>query len=359
MRKLLILLLVAVMPLSAQTMFQDFNYVTVTGTVVTPDNKPVVACNVELRTLSQGGMGTDVLSSGSRNTTDLDKAGWGRTDENGVYRIDGIPAPGSYVIVVKGVKGYKQGQKPLRIDEGADEIDAGKLILQKFKDLDSKTKKLLKKAGKSLSSGNIDEAEKLLKEVDARTPDLPEVYVSFGNIYIKRKNYPAAYDAFRKAFDLGERNPDLCRTTAKMAFQFQKFDEALDFLDVVIADDAKDLNSVYLAGVCAYNLKDFNRAEGYFEQYLEGKGGQSSDVNFLYVFGMTELALEKMEPATTYLHSAYRLGFKADVTFLKTLANAYISLDRKDEAKAVLKDLLDKYPNFLGREQAQKVYDSM
>ncbi len=360
MRKFLILLMLGVLPLSAQNLFQDFEYVTVTGTVVTPAGDPVVDCNVELRIVSQGGLGVGVLTSGSRDTTRMKKAGWARTDENGTYKIDGVPVPGSYVVVVKGVKGYKQTQMPVRIDEGTgDAYDAGKLVLEKFKDIDAKTKKLLKKASKALEEGKLDEAETLLKEADARTPELPEVYVSLGNIDLKKKDYKGAYANFKKAFDLGERKPELSRIAAQMAFQFQKFDEALEFLGVVLEADPEDLNSTYLAGVSAYNLQNFELAQKYFQTYLDGKGGVSRDVNFLYVFGMTELALDNLEAATKYLHEAYRFGWKADVGFMKTLANAYIKLDENEEAKAVLKELLDKYPEFEGREQAEKVYESL
>jgi len=361
MRKLLALLLVGTLSVSGQNLFKDFDYVTVEGRVVDRSGRAIADVNVEIRIISQGGSDVTVLTTGIRDETKLDKAGWGRTDENGRYRIQGIPAPGSYLVVVKGVKGYKKAQMPLRIDKSGDKVvQARDLVLDPFgAKTDGKTRKLLKKAASALEKGRLDEAKKLLKEADARQPGLSEVHVSLGNIYLKRKQFAAALKEFKQAFELGEQNPQLSMIAAQLSFQAQAFQDAGRFLDSVLAQQPENLQALYLAGVSHYNLKEFERASEYFSRYLKVKGNAGADVNLLYVYGMSELGRGDEASAAALLQQAYDAGWKGDVQFLKTLANLYIKQKNTEKAKAILKDLLEKFPSFDGREQAEQVYNSL
>jgi len=384
MKRLLSCLLLAslVIPAGAQNLYKNFEFATVTGRVLTRSGAPVADCQVEIRVLSNqttlnntkpqrgsfgdappagwGAGSVDVVASGQYDVTRLKKAGWARTDKDGRYTIQGIPAPGSYVIVVKGMKGFKKAQIPLRVDKPrGDRVEAPDLLLDPFVEMDKKTAKLIEQAEKALSENRLDEAESLLKEANARQSNLSQVHISIGNIYMKKKDFKAAYGEFEAAWNLGERNEQLAGTLMRMAFQMQQFDAAGRYADAVIEKKPDDLMALYLAGVSHYNLKDFSAASARFAAYEKARGDISKDLNYLYVYGMCAFNSGDFGKAADLLSMAYRNGWKADVPFLKTLANAYIKLKKNAEAKAVLKDLLEKFPSFEGREQAEAVYNQL
>lgn len=344
----------------AQDLYKNFDYVTVTGKVVTRSGAPVPECLVEIRTVSQGGSQVDVMDTGSRNVSNLDKAGWGRTDEKGFYSIKGIASPGSYLVVVKGVKGFKKTQIPLRVDSGDSKlVTVQTLVLDKYQDIDSKTRKLLKKSAILLKKGDMDGAEKLLLEANSRNANLSQVHVSLGNIYLKKKKYAGALSEFTKAFKLGDRSPALCMTSAKIAFSMKKFSESIDFVDAFLESKPKDLMGLYIGGISHFNMKQFKEAEPYFAKYAEIKGAENHDVNFFYVYGMTEDALGQYDKAAEFLSEAYRNGWKANPAFLETLANAYLKQNKKAKAKVILKELLETFPKFDGRKMVEDTYNSL
>ncbi len=382
MKKVLLLAVILTVPLLGQKLYQQFDYVSVEGKVITRSGNPVAACMVELRELQSGGVSEhsgDLLSGGntsvspgwgrsnvaavsteSHNVDNLKKVGWARTDSEGHYKMEGIPVPGDYVLIVKGQKGFKKTQMPLRVDKAVGDLfHVQDLILDKYVEMDRKTKKKLTKADKFLKAGKLDEAEKLLNEIKAEHQDISSVYVSLGNIYLKKKDYGNAYQSLAKAFQLGEQNPGLCMTAAKIAFSSHKFNETLPYLKAVLEKKSDDLNALYLSGVCHYNLHHFKEAEGFLGSYLEAKKGNSHEVSFLYVYGMTEMALKHNAKAAEYLNLAYVGGLKADAGYLKNLAGLYLSLKDKKEAKRILGDLLKKFPRFEGREESQRVYNSL
>jgi len=116
---------------------------------------------------------------------------------------------------------------------------------------------------------------------------------------------------------------------------------------------------VYLMGVSAYNAREFSTAEQYLQQYYEMRNGKTTDVGFLYVFGMTELERGQQDRAAQFLNEAYRNGLDADVNFLKTLAMLYIQQDKDTEAKKILNDLLEKFPEFEGREKVARLAETL
>ncbi|NOY23276.1 MAG: tetratricopeptide repeat protein [Acidobacteria bacterium] len=382
MKKVLLFAMILTVPLLGQKLYQQFDYVSVEGKVITRGGDAVVGCLVELRELVSGGVSEhsgDVLSgnntsvspgwgrsnvaavsTGSRNVENLKKVGWARTDSEGHYKMEGIPVPGDYLLIVKGQKGFKKTQMPLRVDKAVGDLfHVQDLILDKYVELDRKTRKRLAKAEKFLKAGKLDDAEKLLNEIKSEHQELPSVYVSLGNIYLKKKDYGNAYQSLAKAFQLGEQNPGLCMTAAKIAFSTHKFNEVLPYLKAILNQKPDDLNALYLGGVCRYNLHRFKEAERFFDRYLKVKKGDSHEVSFLYVYGMTEMALKHNAKAAQYLDLAYRGGLKADANYLKNLAGLYLSVKNKKDAKRILNDLLTKFPQFDGRKESQKVFDSL
>ena len=370
------LILLAAVPLQAQNLYKQFEYVSVEGVVVARDGTPVANCNVEIRTLSNQSTQSDTtpgddsiptgwgartgnaLGTDTHDVNNLAKAGWAKTDKDGHYRIDGIASPGDYVLLVKGMKGYKKTQMPLRVEAPKDTVvKAPDLVLDAYKAMSGKVKKLFSKAAKELKKDNTAEAKNLLLEINQLEPDHSEVYVSLGNIYMKEKDQAKAYDMFSKAFDLGEHNPEICRILMQMSFQKQEFARTGEYVEVFLKENPDDLNAIYLAGVCHYNLQDFEGARPYFVSFLEKKGDMAKkDAGFMYAFGMTELALKHGETAAEYLQTALNLGWRPTPGYLKDLANLYIEQRRFPEAKSVLKDLLEKFPQFNGREEVESIY---
>ena len=382
MKKVLLLAVILTVPLLGQKLYQQFDYVSIEGKVMTRGGDPVADCMVELRELASGGVSEhsgDALggnsssispgwgrsnvasvSTDTRNVENLKKVGWAKTDKNGHYKMEGIPVPGDYVLIVKGQKGFKKTQMPLRVDKAAgDLLHVHDLIQDKYIELDRKTKKRLAQADKFLKAGKLDDAEKVLNEIKKEHQDLSSVYVTLGNIYLKKKDYGNAYQSLEKAFQLGEQNPGLCTTMARLSFSKHKFDQTLTYLKPILNLKPDDQNALYLSGVCHYNLHQFKEAKAFFDRYRNQQKKYLNEVNFLYVYGMTEMALKHNVKAAEYLNLAYTKGLKADAGYLKNLAGLYLSTNNKKDGKRILGDLLTKFPQFEGREEAQKVFDSL
>lgn len=374
------LVLLAGLPAQSQNLYKQFEYVSIEGRVVTRAGQPVADCMVELRTLSNqqpeygeragnssGAMPTGwgasdigVVGTESYDVSGLKKAGWDRTDANGYYKIEGIPSPGSYVLVVKGQEGFKKTQMPMRVDKPRGEVlKARDLILDSYGEKEKAVEKILAKAQDAINQDDLVQAERLLDEAEAKSAQVPNLFVMKGNVSVKQRNWEAALDAYDKAYTLGEQNEQLCRTAAQIAFQLTKFDQTMKFVECALASTAEDAGLVYLMGVSAYNAREFSVAEQYLQQYYEMTDGKADDVSFLYVFGMTELEMGQQDRAAEFLHKAYRNGLKADVNFMKTLAMLYIQQDKDAEAKEILNDLLEKFPEFEGREKVARLAETL
>ncbi len=374
------LVLVVGLPAQSQNLYKQFEYVSIEGRVVTRSGQPVKDCLVELRTLSNqqpeygvksgnssGSMPTGwgasdigVVGTASYDVSGLEKAGWDRTDENGYYKIDGVPSPGSYVLVVKGMKGFKKTQMPMRVDKPrGDLLKVQDLVLDPYREVDNAVEKLLEKAQKAIDGGDLVEAENLLTEAEGKGNDVPDVFVMQGNVFVKQRKWEQALAAYGKAIELGDHSEQLCRTAGQIAFQLKEFDQSMKYVGTALEASPEDPMLVYLMGVSAYNAKEFSVAEQYLQQYYEMQDGKTSDVGFLYVFGMTELEMGQQDRAAQFLNEAYQNGLDADVNFLKTLAMLYIQQEKDAEAKKILNDLLEKFPEFEGREKVAKLAEKL
>jgi len=227
-------------------LYSNFEYVVVKGKVLTRSGNPVV--DVKINAFQsrdgQGRFGNVNTMSNSGDTTTMPKVSWDRTNEKGEFVLKGVPTPGSYFLEIKGVKGYKKVQYPLRIDSGSgSEIDYVVIYLDKFVKIDGKTKKLLKKMNKLSEAGNLAKAGNIANQILEKESKLADPYVILGNIAMKSKDYSGALENYDSAIKNGVDNPRIYYTAAQISFALKDMKKGIDYLTSgANAGLEKDLN---------------------------------------------------------------------------------------------------------------------
>jgi hypothetical protein len=227
-------------------LYSNYEYVVVKGKVLTRAGNPVpnVKVNAFQSRNGQGVFGNVNTMENSGDTTSMPKVSWGRTNEKGEFELKGIPVPGGYFLEIKGVKGYKKVQYPLRIDAGSgDVIDYVVIYLDKFVKISSKTKKMLKKMNNYAEKGNLTKAAAIATKILKKEKNLADPYVILGNLEIQKKNYKEALDNFNKAIANEVDNPKIYYTAAQISFALKNIPKGINYLTSgAKAGLKKDLN---------------------------------------------------------------------------------------------------------------------
>jgi tetratricopeptide (TPR) repeat protein len=103
-------------------------------------------------------------------------------------------------------------------------------------------KDVYNKAVEASRAGNLDEAEKLYKEILEKLPDLGEVHYNLGRLYLRKNDVASAEAELRRASELMSTRPDAYLALAAAYGLENKTTEAADVLLQVkdkFADDAK------------------------------------------------------------------------------------------------------------------------
>jgi len=214
-------------------LYSQFEFAVVQGTVLTRAGNPVVGVKVNIFQArnGEGVFGNINVMENQGNTTYMPKISWGRTNEKGVFTLKGIPTPGSYFIEIKGVKGFKKVQYPLRIDTGSGElIDYFEIYLDKYVKIDSNTKKMLKRMNKLAGQGELSKAGELAKTIIQKEKSLADPYVILGNCSLNNKELNIALSYFNKAMFYGVDNLKIYITASEIAFKLKNLSKSISYL---------------------------------------------------------------------------------------------------------------------------------
>ncbi|MDJ0842586.1 MAG: CDC27 family protein [Acidobacteriota bacterium] len=352
------LLMICLTPaLFGQTLYKNFEYVTVAGKIVTTEGEGLAGIRVEIFAASRGGSevsrGTLLTNPMAVNTSRMERVSWTDTLEDGSYLMEGVPSPGDYFVAVKPQKGFQKMAIGLRIDKtrGTEYKDVDLTLLRSgekagFKAADNESlplpKKLAKKYKKAqgyFTKGKWDKAAAISEELVTAEPGFGDGYIMLGNIAVKQQQYPAALDWFSKAMDAGVANKSLAYSTAQLAFAQQKFDQSLRFAKESLKFDEKDSQSLYLAGMSAFNLHNWEEADSYLDRFHENMDYAADNRNYFMIHGLVKLTLKDYERAVGLIEDAAKNGIPKNENWYRALIAAHQALGHTEDVARLQKEM--------------------
>lgn len=230
--------------------------------------------------------------------------------------------------------------------------------------------------------GYLDEAEVSFRDVLARKPDDPEAWYNLGTLSLKRNDPDKARQALEQAVKLRPDYPEAWNNLGMIAAQQNQTDEAVRDFQQALLLRAEYATALLNLGNVYRRQRDFARAEQYLRQAL---AAQPDDPEANYSLGMLYAEQNQMESAEEYLNQAIalrpdfpqalnnlgvllvnmrdyaraeqqfrtcmRLEPEFDQSYLN-LASLYAIQGRREQAKAVLQELLRIQPDNRNARQA-------
>lgn len=116
-------------------------------------------------------------------------------------------------------------------------------------------------------AGQTVRAKQLLRDALSIDGDCKECHEALGEAYIAEANYKQAVKALMKAWELGGYNEQVVLTLARALSSDRKYEEAKDFLELVLSKNAKNDRAVYELVTILCHQGDFRNAEKAIENF--------------------------------------------------------------------------------------------
>lgn len=191
-----------------------------------------------------------------------------KTNDKGEYLQVGI-RPGIYRLTVR-AEGYQPSVTEVHVTLG-DTTPAPDIQLEPAKPQPpggAELRDKFKKAVELSEGGQLDEAEKLYKEILEVAPEVPEVYENLAYIYVQKKDWPNAQAAYEKVLEL---KPGDAQIMTALASVYQKSGEdkkAAELMAQATSANPQDAVAQYNRGVLLLNSGDTAGASEAFEAAL-------------------------------------------------------------------------------------------
>jgi tetratricopeptide (TPR) repeat protein len=116
--------------------------------------------------------------------------------------------------------------------------------------------------------GQLDEAQKKLESILARTPESLGALIAAGKVASLQSDWAAAVEAFSRAAKIGPRRPDILYSLASAQLYANQLEPARHNAEELHTLEPDDLRSTYLLALAVFGLKDWDAAKSYAQQVL-------------------------------------------------------------------------------------------
>ena len=119
------------------------------------------------------------------------------------------------------------------------------------------------------SAGKTDEAEAAYRAILVKSPDVPEVYQNLGQLYLSKKDYPAAETAFLKGLELRPDSTDMSTLLARVYQESGQPEKAMALVEKSAGANPQDAKAQFNRGIFLLNANKDVEAIGAFEAAIK------------------------------------------------------------------------------------------
>jgi tetratricopeptide (TPR) repeat protein len=162
------------------------------------------------------------------------------------------------------------------------------------------------------NEGKFDEAIAMYNEVIADVPQCQECYLNLGAINTRKKDWPAAEAAYKKAIEIKPDAPDPYNGLANVYNAQQKFKEAAEMsaeagkrVAATPGAVGASANILYNQGAIAWNANDFAKAREHFEAAIKADPNHAESH---FMLGKVLINLGKLGEAATEFETYLKIA---------------------------------------------------
>ncbi|NIM58451.1 MAG: tetratricopeptide repeat protein [Candidatus Aminicenantes bacterium] len=324
-----------------QVMYLNFDKISIWGHVYDEGEQPLAGIKVEIRLAYDSQrkqpeiMGASDIQSHVWDflvkTLGSNVFGWAESDEEGLYRINGIPRPGAYFLLVRHAEDHLQTKVPVIIHKtGTKEFEAD-IILRARKSaaplLSKKALKEIAQAKEANAKRDFDKAIKHLKKAIEIEPEFAETYYNLGIILRQRREIDDAVEQFAKAIE--------CKENYGLA--------------------------LFALGETLHAQKKYSQSNPHLLKYLEVTGEEEIDTvaQAHYLTGTNYLNLKKAKRAIIHLSKAIELKPGIHPNAYIFLANSYVIARDGENAIKNYKKFMELYPDAPNIEKIKAILEKL
>ena len=324
-----------------QIMYMDFDKISIWGHVYNESQQSLGGIKVEIRLAYDPQqkkpeiMGAaDVQSHVWEylyKTLGTSVFGWAETNEEGLYRINGVPRPGAFFLLVRHAEDYLQTKVPVIIHKtGAKEFEADIYLRARKSAIEPLSKKALKeiiKAKEAVAERDTDKATKHFQKAIEIEPKFAEAHYNLGILLRQEGKIDVAVEHFIKSIEY-QANYGL---------------------------------ALFSLGETLHAQKKYSQSNLYLGRYLEVTGAEENKTvaEAHYLIGTNYFNLKKAKRAILHLSKAIELEPRIHPNAYIFLANSYvIERDGRNAIKNYIK-FTELYPNAPNIQQVKTILEKL
>ncbi|UCC38695.1 MAG: tetratricopeptide repeat protein [Candidatus Aminicenantes bacterium] len=273
-------------------MYMNFDKISIWGHVYNEGQLPLAGIKVEIRLAYDSQrkqpeiMGASDIQSHVWDflykSLGSDVFAWAESNEEGLYRINGIPRPGAYYLQVRHAEDYLQTKVHVIIDKtGAKEFEADVILRARKSAVPPVSKEALEeiaKAKEANAANDTDEAIEHLKKAIEIEPEFAEAYYNLGILLRVKREIDDAIAYFIKAVEYKENYGLALFALGETLHAKKKYAQSNPYLVKYLEVAGEEKNGTkaqahYLAGTNYLNLKKAKRAIIHLSKAIELKPG--------------------------------------------------------------------------------------
>jgi len=161
------------------------------------------------------------------------------------------------------------------------------------------------KAVELQSAGKPDEAEAAYKAILETSPDVPEVYQNLGQLYLQKKDYPAAETMFQKGLELRPDSTDMSTLLARVYQESGQSEKAMALVEKSAGANPQDARAQFNRGIFLLNANKNEEAIGAFEAAIKADPNSAESY---YRLGALMVGQGKIPESIAYLEKYLSLN---------------------------------------------------
>jgi len=282
------------------------------GEVVDESGAPVAAATVSFEFL--GG---------------IDREYTAQTDDEGKYNQ--VVAAGRYRVTVS-KEGYQGGYMDQMVNAGAPTYlpklemvsreslvqEAMGPILEKFE-----------RAGALSREGKLDEALAIFEELASEQPQIPELHLNMGTLYIQQERWDEAERALLKTLELQPENARAAMSLSDVYASQGRDEEALATMQKLASDHPEDAAVQYGLGILYVNQR---RTEEAYSTLDAVRQLDPDRVDVYYVLGTLALNMGRVEEAVAHLERYLEMA-PEDAPYRSTASELVTQLGQAEQSQ--------------------------